>query len=305
VTERKGIPPWRVLACAVGLGLTSALPAAGAKVTAIVSRALGPYQEAMAGFGQSGAFQVLEINLEGDAQKGQRVLGELSPATCDLLVPCGTEALVLLKDRWPNVPVVYTMVLEPPAFAGGRSSGVLMQIPLNEQIARLPKLFPGAKKIGVIYNPFYTKKTITQARDLVSGYGLTLIAIAIEKPEEVGMALTNLKGAEVDVVWSVIDPTMSQPAVMAEVIQYTLAHKLPFVAMASYQVKAGALACFGVDYRDIGLQTAELAKWTLSASDRGGRVETPRKVIVYVNGQTQRTLGLDALSRLPEVQLVK
>lgn len=289
----------------VGLSLAGAQPGFAARVVVIVGRTLSPYQEALSGVRANSTFQVQEINLEGDLKKGTQVLGSLTDGTCDLLMPCGTEALLLLKDRWPDLPVVYTMVLEAPAFSGPRTSGVLMQVPIQEQIARLPKMFPGVRKIGVLYNPVYTKKAVTQARELVAGYGLSLFPIAIEKPEEIPAALVNLTRAEVEVLWSVIDPTTTQPAAMAQIIPYTLAHKLPFIALASYQVKAGALACFGVDYRDIGMQTAEVAKRMLSTSRGGGRVEPPRKVVLYVNPQTQKALGLDALSRLPEVQLVQ
>ncbi len=296
---------WVIWVGLVVASLTGAQPGAAARVVVIVSRTLTPYQEAVSGVRTNSAFQVQELNLDGDLKKGAELLGALPAGSYDLLMPCGTEALLLLKDRWPDLPVVYTMVLEAPAFAGPRTSGVLMQVSIQEQIARLPKMFPGAKKVGVLYNPLYTKKAVTQARDLVTGYGLTLFPIAIEKPEEIPAALANLTGAEVQVLWSVIDPTTTQPAAMAQIIPYALNHKLPFIALASYQVKAGALACFGVDYRDIGMQTAEMAKRMLSTSKGGGRVESPRKVVLYVNPQTQKALGLDTLSSLPEVQFVK
>jgi len=281
---------------------SAVMPVCGAsKVMAVISRSLVPYQEALKGYEQSGTFEIEKVNLEGDVAKGRLIKGDGK----DVLLILGTEALTAIKDNWPDVPVVYTMVLEPYDAPGRRVSGVLMQVPLNEQIARIAKMFPDAKKIGVIYNPVYSKKAVNQAREMVGEFGMSLIPVAVEKPEEISAALANLRRAEVNVLWSVIDPTVAQPVAMSQMIKFSLDEKLPFIALANYHVKAGALATFGVDYNDIGAQTAALTRKMIETPGWHGRIETPRKIVIYVNTETRKHLGLDRLSQYPEVRPIE
>jgi putative tryptophan/tyrosine transport system substrate-binding protein len=284
-------------------GMASCVCNAGAestKVTAVLSRALAPYQEVIKGYGQDGTWDLVQVNLEGDVSQGRKIEQSISENKSQVVLALGTEALTALKNNWPTVPVVYSMVLEPYSSSDRRVAGVAIQIPQSEQMARLIKILPGVKKVGVIYNAAYSMKVIAQARDTAAVYDLNLIAIAVEKAEEVPAALASLSGAGVGVLWSVIDPTLMQPGVVTQIIHYALDHKLPFIGLTPFHVKAGALATFSIDYADIGAQAAELARKLLA--NQPAPNEMPRKIVIYVNPQTQKALGLDILSKLPEAR---
>lgn len=302
--KRVSLPGW-LLGGLLTAALLPSNSAAASKVTVVLSRTLAPYQLALQGFQSQGDFAVQTLNLEGDTAKARSLPETVSMNGSDLVLAMGTEALTSVRENWPGCPVVYSMVLEEYDSPNRRVGGVLLQIPLEDQLARLAMIVPGAKKVGVIYNPAFSKKSIAQARELVGNYGLTLIPAAVEKPEEIPAALANLAGAEVNVLWTVLDPTVARPETAAQMIRFTLDHRLPFIALAAYHVKAGALATFSVDYTDIGAQTAALARRMAEKSDWHGRVERPRKIVIYYNPQTQKQLGLDGLPKLPEARLVE
>lgn len=290
------------LFCPTFLISGSVLPVAHAeKIIAVISRSLGPYQEALKGYEQESKLTVQEVNLDGDVSKGSQVTEMLSAEKADGVLAVGTEALAVLKMIPVSTPAFYTMVLEPLELPGRKTSGVLMQISVNDQMLNISKLLPAVKKVGVIYNPNSSKKSVNQAREVAGNYGLTLSPIAVENASEVSGALTNLTRDKVDAIWSVVDSTVAQPAVIGQIIQHAGSQKIPFIGLSVFHVKAGALAAFSVDFADIGTQTASLTKKVLAGG--ANKVETPRRIVIYVNAEVQKQLGLD-LSKAPNVQMV-
>jgi putative ABC transport system substrate-binding protein len=282
----------------------SAAPALATKVAVIFSRSMPPYQEALRGFEQSGFTDTAVLNLEGSAANVPVVLKDVAEARPDGVLIFGAEAFNALKAGLPNVPVVYALVLEPLE-GPNRTAGVLMQIPVEDQIDRIRRLLPGVRKVGVVYNPAYSLKTINQARQLVDAAQMTLVPIAVESVGEIPSALNKMAESGIDVLWSVVDKTVAQPVAVEQMIKFSLERKVPFIGLSVFHVKAGALAALSVDYADLGQQTGLLAKRVLDGTVSSGKVETPRKVIIYVNGETQRRLGLKNLVQLPEIQMVQ
>lgn len=86
-------------------------------------------------------------------------------------------------------------------------------------------------------------------------------------------------------------------------IQHSLNEKVPFVAMSKAQVKAGALAAFSVDFKDLGAQTAEVVQNMLKAPKNMGS-ESPRRLILFVNSDTQKKLGINAFPSISGVQII-
>ena len=134
---------------------------------------------------------------------------------------------------------------------------------------------------------------------------MSLVPISVESVGEVPSALSKMKEGNIEVLWSVVDKTAAQPSAIEQEIKFSLENRIPFIGLSVFHVKAGALVAFSVDYSDLGAQTAVLAKRLLAGSEAAGRVETPRKVIIYLNVETQRRLGLKNLTALPEIQAVQ
>jgi putative ABC transport system substrate-binding protein len=290
----------------LGVWLVSAgslFPAATAgNVVVVLSRSLGPYEEAFKSFQQDARFTCQLVNLEGDMSRTGEIANAVASGKPEAVLAFGTEAVNSLKANPSSIPMVYSMVLEPMEIPGKKTAGVVMQIPISEQFERFVKMLPGAKRLGVVYNPKFSKKIISQARDAAGQYGLVLLPIAVENEGEVQGALSNLTHEKVDVLWSVVDNTVAQPAVISQIIEHARAQKLPFIGLSMYHVKAGALMAFAVDYADIGRQTAELTAKAISGQS-SGKMETPKRIIIYVNESVQKQLKLD-LSNFSDVQVV-
>jgi ABC-type uncharacterized transport system substrate-binding protein len=268
-------------------------------IVVLLSKDLPAYQQVVDGYTAKAPAAFKKIILADDAQKKSQLLSEFSSSGVKLVVTIGPEATNLLKTS-ATLPFLYTMVLEPQTVSGVRACGVLMRAGLESQMMWIHKLFPQAKIVSVIYNPTYTSKIVNRARVVAENFQLTLMPLAIEKSEEVTSALQKISEAKIDLLWSVVDPTFMQPQVIRETIAYTAAQKIPFIGLSEYHVKAGALAAMSVDYQDLGSQCADLSKKSLN-EDCSGQVESPRRVLIYVNPAMQKNLGLQAWSNFPEV----
>ncbi|NTV51857.1 MAG: hypothetical protein HGA76_02415 [Candidatus Firestonebacteria bacterium] len=278
--------------------------AAESKVVAVLSRALAPYETALKNFQQDGRFAVQVVNLEGDMSKIGEIQAALAAEKPVAVLALGTEAVNAIKNSPPpGSALIFSMILDPMEIPGRKVSGVVMQIPTGEQFARLAKMLPGAKRVGVVYNPKFSKKSILQARDVVGQYGMSLMPIAVENFDEIPGALSNLTNDKVDVLWSVVDNLVAQPSAISQIIEHAHNEKVPFIGLSMYHVKAGALAAFAVDYSDLGKQTAELTAKVV-AGEASNRIETPRKIVAYVNDTVQKQLGLN-LSDFPDVQILR
>lgn len=292
----------RWLCGSVGALLWLAASAQAAKITVLVSRTAEPYLAAVRGLEQTLAGGTEVVNMEGDAEKGRQLVAAASGSS--LLIAVGTEAGLAARSAGEALPVVYTMVMDAPDYGARKASGVAIKIGIGDQFARIQKLFPGKKRIGVVYNPQYSSQDIDQARKLAGKYDLSLSPIAVEKPEEVGDALLKLTGSTVDLLWMVPDKMLAQAAPVQSLIAHAQRESLPLIGLSMYHVKLGALAAFSVDFADIGSQTGKLAQRWLADGVRPAP-ETPRKVIVFVNPKVQKQIGIEDLSVFPEVNYIQ
>lgn len=289
------------------LSLIAKLPAWGGekKIVVVLSRFLAPYEEALEGFKETSRCDIRHFNMKGDAGRARQIMEVLSPPDTDLVVTIGSEAtLAAQKYLSSSIPVVYTMVLEEQKFTGRRAAGVLMQVPIKEQLGSIQKLFAYVSKVGVIYNPIHSGDKINQTRRLITEFGMHLVPIAVENQQDITNALNKLTRDKIDLLWSVVDQTVAKPAAVKLVISHSLEEKIPFIGLSKFHVQAGALAAFSVDYKEIGAQTAVLARKVIQSKKKMPPVEFPHRVILFLNTQTWEKLGIKSIPNIPGIQSV-
>ncbi len=279
-------------------------PAAGATIAVVWSGQTDAYQEALQGFQKAALFRYMVFPLGNAAGTASEVAQKISAGAFNANVILGSEALTVVKYLPAGTSVVYTMVLEPLELQGYPSSGIVIKIDLADQFASLVKLFPGKRRVGIIYNPRMSGKDVASARTLGPKYGLDIFPIAIENREELVGALTKMTTRNVDFLWMPIDPILALPQSVSELVQHCLKENLYLIGFSKYHVKAGALLAFSADYYDVGAQTANYVQRLLAGKTKP-QVEYPRKVVIYVNSILVQKLKVGDLSKFPNVQLIQ
>ncbi len=121
------------------------------KVVILSKSSIAPYAEAMEGFEsvcKKAELHKYYIDAYGNRRLGliQDVRGE-NP---ELILVIGPDALNLIKNEIKNIPIVFTMALNPSNLLNGEYeniTGVSMNIPAELQLKTLLNFFPNLKKV--------------------------------------------------------------------------------------------------------------------------------------------------------------
>jgi putative tryptophan/tyrosine transport system substrate-binding protein len=274
-------------------------------IAVIRSRIIKPYNDALAGFesalNTSRSHVTLRIfDLEAVEGKGEKGLQEIASVKPVLTFAIGTEAAVFAKEKLKDLPVVFSMVLDPvkagivasPTASGDSLRGVTLDISPEVQFAKLKELLPAARRVGILYNPEETE-WLNGTKRTAERMNLAIVAKAVNSGADVPARLDELS-REVDCVWAQVAPSIYNSQSSQYIILTLIRNKMPFIAFSSQYVKAGALAALECDYSDIGRQSAEIAIMVLQGHASGAvALSFPAKVRMVVNKRIAELLGVN------------
>jgi putative ABC transport system substrate-binding protein len=244
---------------------------------------------------------------EGDLEKLEKFAQELVALKPDLIFVNTSPATAIIKKatEGTDIPVVFSMVADPLR-AGFiktiESSGNNLTGTGCAYIAIAPKrleilkeISPDAKKVLIFYRPEdlsggpATQSILEKAPEI----GIKVISVPIEKKEDVRDYLATLKPGEID---AIMDPADSMATVGLTEWGISKANelKVPLMMLSKGECEKGALACFGVDYIDLGKQSSLMANQILMGIEPTNiPTETPRKFLFVINLKTASAIGLE------------
>lgn len=293
--------PWMALGT-LSLAMTAMAPASAQEksvaVTAIVEHpALDAVRDGVqaalkeAGY-ESGKnlkwqYQSAQGNTGTAAQIARKFVGDKPDAIVAIATPSAQAVVAATK----SVPVVYSAVTDPvaaklvPSMEASKTNvaGVSDVLALDKQIELIKQVVPGAKRIGMVYNPGEANSVVVvkELQKLLPGMGLTLVEAAAPRSVDVSSAARSLIG-KVDVIYTSTDNNVvSAYEALVKVGQDA---KIPLVASDTDSVKRGAIAALGINYRDLGEQTGRMVVRILKGEKPGEiKSETSSKLELFVN----------------------
>lgn len=284
-----------ILGCLAGV---SGVSAAAGGVVVLLSHETPPYQEVLAGFrehlGSTAAGQGIEVvALGGDPEKAGRAVREAVTAGARVLLAVGSVAADAAGSQ-TAVPVVVTLVLDPgSARRGPKTTGVSLAISPEVQLDWMKRMLPGRKRVGLLYTPGESGKTVEAARAAALEAGLELVTQEVRSPTDLPGAL-DVVGRRADVLWGIPDRGVYTAQTAKAILLFSFRNRVPLVGLSEAWVKAGALYALEPDYRDVGAQSAELAGRILS---RPGQPPpppaAPRSPRLSVNLKAARQMKID------------
>lgn len=292
-----------LILCCINVPLAQA--AEKVQIVTLISSSIKPYNEALHGFyktlNERGIpYEHHEFVLDGIPGEKDLIL-KLRALRPDLIHTVGTKATRIVKDQIKDIPVVFSMVLNPEASGlvksmespGNNLSGASMDIPIILQFEYMKKLLPGTDSIGVIYSNAETGTVVADARKVAARMGIKLVGIEVDDPSGVTSAMTQLIG-KVDFLWSVADSNVFTRETTRVALIATLRNKLPFMGLSPGFVRAGALVALEADAVGIGRKAANVAASVLEGQSPGEiPVHVIDKVKLVINKNTIDLLGID------------
>ncbi len=232
-------------------------------------------------------YQSAQGNTGTAAQIARKFVGDKPDAIVAIATPSAQAVVAATK----NVPVVFSAVTDPvaaklvPSWEPSQSNvtGVSDLLALDKQIELIKQVVPGAKRVGMVYNPGEANSVVVvnQLKELLPKEGMSLVEASAPRSVDVGSAARSLIG-KVDVVYTNTDNNVvSAYEALVKVGQEA---KLPLVASDTDSVKRGAIAALGINYRDLGEQTGRMVARILKGEKPGDiKPETSDKLELFVN----------------------
>ena len=288
-------------------------------IAVIKSRDIALYNIALEGFNKAlkdkGIYaNLVQYDIKASKEEGYKVAAQIKLRKPELILTLGSQATKIAKESIEDIPVVFSMVLNPVdsglvdsmQSSGNNLTGVSMDIPIRDQFENLKMVVPRrVKRIGVLYNPKETGAVVAQALKVAKEMGLELIVKPVNSKKDVPEALKELC-RRIDVLWSVADSTVFSPQSTRFIILHTLRNRIPFMGLSPSYVKAGALLALSWDYEDIGRQSGEIAAKVLAGKKPADLpIAAPRKIFLLLNLRTAEQIGIkippDVINRAKEV----
>lgn len=223
--------------------------------------------------GKNIRIQVADVNF--DSALIPQMVMQLKGLHPRVLVTMGTPVSQFVKSAVKDVPLVFSVVTDPV------EAGLLKQIDkadhqataasdkqnLEMLLSFAKKLLPNATRVGIFFATSESNDIalVKMLKDAAARTGMTVVALPINQARDVPMQMKMFKD-QVDFIYvgasGPIQPTL--PAIVAEADRMGIPiFNVNEDAVEKHQV----LASFGVDYKQVGMNTGKLVTRILNGEN--------------------------------------
>jgi ABC-type uncharacterized transport system substrate-binding protein len=306
----------RVLAASVGVALLAAPLFADAQPARIprvgVVYYAGLYEPVIDGLRvglkekglEEGRDFALEIrDAKGEPETVEEVARRFEREGVRLIYSVTTSVTTIVKRVAAGVPIVFcvgsdpvsTGLIESFAKPGGRLSGVhYFTTDLTaKRLEILKELVPKLRRVVTFYDPTNPAALASArlAREAGRQLGVELIERHAASVSELQAGLRALKAGEADAFFLVSDALAISQA--QAIIDAARAIRMPTMFHEQTIAARGALVSYGVNYHEIGRQSAKHVQRVLAgASPRDLPVENVTRIELVLNRRIARAIGL-------------
>ena len=227
-----------------------------------------------AGFVDGQNIKINYLSAAADTANCPTIADTLINDGSDLIFAIATPSVSCLKEKTSDIPVLFTAVTDPVAsgiIADAKNpncniSGTSDMNPVAEQIDLLKELLPESSVVAVMYcsSESNSAAQFELAKAEIEKLGMTCVQKTVSAIDEVKSAIESLNGL-VDAIYIPTDNTLSDG--MTLVAQTANDIGIATIVGEPGQVENGGTATFGIDYFELGKQTAAMAVEILNADD--------------------------------------
>ena len=246
--------------------------------------------------------RIVPVDLtSGDAPASlEKLIASQKP---DLIYSIGAKAYQLATQAPGDKPLLFSSVINWQRFGRGKNSyGVANELSLSQELSLLRYLLPGVRRIGILYDPGYSRERVTEARAYAREVGLTLVeqtVAAADGEDGLREALSSLL-PKVDALWLIADPGLLADRTAVELI-FAAGNdqRKPIYTYSDAFLRYGASLVVAADTPTIGRQAANLAESILRREAIADPVQAPAGSHITLNlcqlGKLKARYNEDAL----------
>lgn len=260
-----------------------------------------------AGYKDGDKIKIEYKNAQNEQSNCQTIAQQFVTDKCDLVLAIATPAAQAMANESKDIPILVTAVTDPASSKlvksnkkpGGNVSGTSDLTPVAKQMNLLKELVPSAKKVAMLYcsAEANSKFQVDLAKKEAKKLGLTSVDATVSESSEIRQVVESLKG-KVDAIYAPTDNTIA--AGINTVSMVANEAKLPLIVGEEGMCTGGGLATYGLNYYELGKQTAAQAVKILEgkAETKDMPIEYQENADLIINKDTAKTLGIEIPKKL-------
>lgn len=242
------------------------------------------------------------VSAQGDAAQGRLISEKFVKNKSDLIFAIATPVAQAAHEVTDDIPILFSAVTDPVDAKlvksnekpGKNVTGTSDMAPMKNQLAMFKELDPKIKKVGILYSTSEANSLVQvkQAAEIGKELGLEIKDMGISDINEVPQAVLSLM-EKVDAIYTITD-NMTAKAINV-IGEKTLEKKMITVGAEVAHLKGGILITDGISYKELGKQTAEMAKKILVDGVKPSDIPVEKGKVTKreYNEETLKILGLD------------
>ena len=250
-----------------------------------------------------------EQNANGEQATALTIAQQFAGQNLDLILANATPAAQAMAQNVTDTPILFTSVTDPVEAElvndwdapGANVTGTSDKTPLKDQFDLIEQLSPETKTIGIVYasGEVNSQIQVKDAEAEAKERGWTVETQTVTSVGEIPQAAETLSG--VDVFYVPTDNMVVSG--ISSLVQVAEQHQIPVIGAEAGTVEGGAAATIGIDYKELGRQTGEMALRILRDGEDPAEmpVETATEFSYVVNEDAAKAQGVE----IPEEILKK
>lgn len=200
-------------------------------------------------------------NAQGDSNNEKTMASNLVAGKCDLLLGIATSSARALSTATTKIPVLFTAVTDPVIgnISGENVTGTSDMAPIAKQIDLIGKIVPNVAKIGFLYcgGEENSQKQVQLAKERCAEIGLATQDFTVTATSDIQQVVESI-GSDIQAVFIPTDNLLA--ANMRLACDILTPKGIPVFAGEDGMCEDDeALATLSIDYKKLGVQTAEIA----------------------------------------------
>lgn len=237
------------------------------------------------------------------------ILSTFAGNQSDVIVAIATPTAIAAANYSEDIPIVFSAVSDPIQSGliddlqhpNKNITGTSDEIQVDKILSLALEMDPNMKKLGFIYNSGEANSVsnLEKAKVFCKEHNLTLIEASGTNISEMQSAFSVLLN-KCDAIFAPNDNTVASS--ISALVELANKKKVPVYAGADSMVSDGCFATVGINYTELGKETARMVNQILKGKDVS---EIPVKVFkddlnIYVNEDTLQAIGRTIPKQLKE-----
>lgn len=250
-------------------------------------------------------FEIIYQNCQTDSNLMNQIIQDFISKNVDLMVGIATPVAMTMQGATEDnkIPVVFAAVSDPVGSGivdslekpGANVTGTSDYLDTKAIFNLIFAADPQADLVGLLYDAGQDSSTtaIAQAKEYLTNKGIKYVEHTGTNVPEIMLAADALIADGVDAIFTPSDNTVMQAEL--SIYEKLAAAKIPHYAGADSFALNGAFLGYGVDYANLGVETAEMIKEILVGGKKPADVpvRTFDNGTATVNTETCAAIGFD------------